>query len=180
MAVEPLFNADKETLLKRTRIQSADNAQTLSLIDQTITEVRLGFYHSIGKDRSATIAGYSLVDNPVSDEEILRAGGATTEALWLTWLLVQRLPMLFMDNSASTGDAFNDEQLTRDSSGLKDFLKNLKTQIDQGLADLMEPSEENAGAVKSSTIQPDTLDLIWTRHLGLYPSGTNSALRTVT
>src|SRR6056297_3604562 len=148
MAVEPLYNEDLDTLLKRARIATADDDQTLALVHQTVTEVRLGFYSKLGKTRATDIAGYSLVDNPTSDEEILRAGAANTEALWLTWLLAQRLPHLFMDNSASTGDMWNEEQLTRDTKVQKEYLGNLKAQIDVGLGMLEDPENETTGAVK--------------------------------
>jgi hypothetical protein len=176
MAVEPLYNADLETLLNRVRIETADDAQTLALIHQSVNEVRLGFYSKLGTARATTIAGYPLVDNPTSDNEILRAGGANTEANWLTWLLAQRLPWTSMDNSASTADSWNDEQLTRDAKGLKEFLDALKILIDEGLADLMEPPEENSGASKASSItNDDAPDLIYDRFLGLYPRGTNTS-----
>lgn len=173
MAVEPLFNADKDTLLKRVRIKTADDEQTLALIDQTITEVRLGFYRSITKDRATTIAGYSLTDNPTTDNEILRAGAANTEALWATWLLAQRLPHLFLDNRAAVADSWNEEQLTRDTQVQDQYLKNLKAQIDVGLGDLMEPMSDTSGPVKASSIAPDESCLPYDNFNGLYPRGVN-------
>lgn len=173
MAVEPLYNATLDALLKRARIDTADDEQTLALVHQTVTEVRLGFYSSLTKDRAKEIATYSLVDNPDSDNEILKAQAAVTETLWLTLLLAQRLPVLFLDNKGSTGDAFNDEPLTRDATGLEDFIDELKTQVEEGLADLMVPPEENAGATKVSLLAPDTPDLIYNRFPGLYPVGIN-------
>ena len=174
MAVEPLYNATLETLLKRTRIDTADDDQTNALVTQSVTEVRLGFYRSLGRDRAKAIAGYPLTDNPDTDEEILRARGAAVETLWLTWLLAQRLPFLFMDNRASTGDIFNDEPLTRDAAKLQDFLDALKEQIDEGLGELTEPEDTNAGAVKVTALNSGTVDLIYDRFLGLYPHGTNA------
>jgi len=173
MAVEPLYNVDRATLLKRVRIETADDEQTVALIDQTINEVRLGFYRKLTSARATTIAGYSLVENPTTDEQILRATGANTEALWVTWLLAQRLPYLFMDNSSSTGDAFNDEQLTRDSSGLKEFLDALKAQIDEGLGALIEPASDDTGMVKASSISNDTDFDPFDEYRGLYPLGDN-------
>jgi len=172
VAVEPLFNADRETLLKRVRIETADDEQTLELIDQAMSEVRIGFYRAITSARAATIAGYTLVDNPTSDEEVLRATGANTEANWLTWILAQRLPYLFLDNRASTQDAWNEEQLTRDASGLEEFLDDLKAQIDIGLGDLMEPPSEDSGPVKAASLAPDEPFKPFTTFRGLYPYGT--------
>lgn len=171
MAVEPLFNADRATLLNRVRIATADDAQTLALIDQSITEVRTGFYRALTIPRVTTLGGYPLVENPVTEEQVLRAIGANVESLWLTWLLAQRLPHLFMDNRGSVQDAFNEEQLTRDSAGLGDFLDELKAQIDQGLGDLKEPVEEDSGPVKASSISNDTVADPFGTFRGLYPEG---------
>lgn len=173
MAVEPLYNTDRDTLLKRVRIETADDEQTVALIDQTINEVRLGFYRKLTSARALTIAGYSLVENPVTDEQILRATGANTEALWVTWLLAQRLPYLFMDNSSSVGDAFNDEQLTRDSSGIQEFLDMLKAQIDEGLGALADPAVDDSGTVKAASISNDTDFDPFETYRGLYPLGDN-------
>lgn len=173
MAVEPLYNADRDTLLKRVRIETADDEQTVALINQTINEVRLGFYRKLTSARATTIAGYSLVENPTTDEQILRATGANTEALWVTWLLAQRLPYLFMDNRSSVGDAFNDEQLTRDSSGLADFLEALKAQIDEGLGAMAEPAIDDSGMIKAASITNDEAFDPFDSYRGLYPLGDN-------
>lgn len=173
MAVEPLYNESLDALLTRARIDTADDAQTIALVHQTVTEVRLGFFKALTKDRAKDIATYPLVDNPDSDNEILKARAAVIETLWLTWLLVQRLPVLFADNKGSINDTFNDEPLTRDATGLEEFADALKVQIDEGLAELMLPPEENAGATKVSLLAPDSPDLIYDRFPGLYPLGTN-------
>ena len=131
------------------------------------------FFRFLGKDRALAITGYSLVDNPTSDNDILRAGAANTEALWVTWLLAQRLPHLFMDNRASVADNWNDEQLTRDLFRIKRILDALKKEIDQGLGDLMEPVSEMAGSPKSTSIKNTETDLVYDRFVGLYPYGTN-------
>ena len=178
MAVESLFNASRESLLKRVRIETANDAQTLALVDQSIQEVRQGFYSKLGASRVATILTYALVDNPSTEEELLRSTGASTEANWLTWLLAQRLPHLFMDNKASTGDMWNDEQLTRDTKDDK-FLARLKTQIDIGLGDLQEPINTETGETKASSIGPDTTNLVYNNFPGLYPHGTNETVSVI-
>lgn len=174
MAVEPLYNASKDALLNRARIKTADDTQTLAMIDQAISEVRMGFFRSITSTRALAIAAYSLVDNPSSDEEILKATAANTEANWVVWLLAQRLPYLFMDNRSSVGDAFNEEQLTRDSAALKQFLDGLKTEIDKGLGDMAVPVSTDTGSSKAASIT-NTGDAFkpFDSFRGLYPYGTN-------
>lgn len=155
MAVEPLYNESKIDLMSRARLSSVDDEDTLELIDQTIQEVRLGFFSSLGKDRAKTIAGYSFSDNPDSDEEILRVSAAATEANWLRYLLIQRLPTLLMAAESNVRENWNEEPLTRDSAYLKDYLKELKEEIDKGLGSLEEPENTNAGSVKSAYNVPE-------------------------
>lgn len=177
--VEPLYNADLATLLKRARISTADDEQTLALVHQTVTEVRMGFYSKIGKDRATTIASYTLSDNPTTDQEILKASAAATEANWLTWLLAQRLPHLFMDNKASTGDMWNEEQLTRDTQTSKEFLDRLKSHIDEALADLKEPVPDQKGPIKAASIAPDDPCMQYDNFAGLYPLGTETNIGSI-
>lgn len=172
MAVAPLFNASMDSLLKRVRMSSADDEDTLALIDQTVSEVRLGFFRRIGTARALTVASYTLADNPTTDNEILRVGAANTEALWVTMLLIQRLPNLFMDNRASTRDAWNDEQLTRDSSGQSQYLKYLQAQVDEGVVALTDPSTaDSSGSPKASLIKASEPNLVFENFAGLYPTG---------
>jgi hypothetical protein len=173
MAVEPLYNESKDDLLTRVRIKTADEEQTLALVDQVIQEVRLGFFSALGKDRAKEIAAYSYSDNPDTDQEILRVNGAVTEANWVTYLLVQRLPVIYMADRGATSDQWNEEPLTRDSGYIEEFLKNLKEEIDKGLGQLEEPVNANSGAVKSSLNLPDDSYIVTEEFKGL-PSGRNT------
>ena len=182
MAVESLFNASRTALLQRARISTADDVQTLALVDQSINEVRIGFYRRLGSTRVNQIVGYSLTDNPASDEELIKSQAAATEALWLTWLLAQRLPHLFMDNRASAGDAWSDEQLTRDTQVQKAYLNALKAQVDEGLASLEEPVPDALRANKCSSITNDEAEDVYASGTfkGLYPNGVSTTVVNVT
>lgn len=155
MAVEPLYNESKEALLLRARIKTVDDEQSVALIDQSIQEVRLGFFSRVGKDRSKVIAGYAYSDNPDSDEEVLRVNAAATEANWLRYLLIQRLPHLSMASESTVRDLWNEEPLTRDSGYLNEYLKQLKKEIDKGIGDLQEPEDANTGSFKSTYNVPE-------------------------
>jgi len=63
MAVEALFNASYDDLLKRARIESANDEQTVALVNMSVSEVRIGFYKTLGATRVSEIIGYALVDN---------------------------------------------------------------------------------------------------------------------
>jgi len=166
VAVEPLFNADKESLLKRVRIKTKTDEQTDALVDQVITEVRVAFYTRLGSARVGAIVGFSLVDNPTSENELVRANAANIEALWVTYLLTNRLPYIFMDNTGSVNDNFSDEPLTRDSSSVQDFRRELKELIDDGLGQLEEPVNTSAGDPKTSMIGAEEPYLISDNFIG--------------
>lgn len=171
MAVEPLYNADLATLLLKARISKADDPDTLAAVHQAVTDVRLGFFSSLGKTRALQIAGYDFAENPETDEEILRSTGVSAEALWLTILLVQRLPVLFMDNTAIR-DVFNDEQITRDAnSKMAAFIKDMKAQLDQMLGEMASPDEPSNTSVKASLNGPATTYLLDDYFIGGLCSG---------
>lgn len=156
MAVEPLYNADLETLLTIVRIEPADDANTIAAVAQAVSDVRLGLFSRLTKTRALEVAGYPLADNPTTDEEILRKQGASAEALWLMILLVQRLPVLFMDNNA-VNDVFNDEPLTRDAnSKMYELIGSWKKQLENLLQDLVSPEDLGDSSVKASLNGPAT------------------------
>ena len=166
MAVEPLYNADLETLLKIVRIEPADDENTIAAVHQAVADVRLGLYSRLTKTRALEVAGYPLTENPTTDEEILRKQGASAEALWLMILLVQRLPTLFMDNNA-INDVFNDEPLTRDANGkMYDLIKSWKAQLNDLLGDLASPEGLSDSPAKSSLNGPSTKYLIDQQFIG--------------
>lgn len=173
MAVEPLYNEDLETLLTIVRISPADDDNTIAAVHQAVSDVRLGIYSKITRARAQEIATYPLTDNPTTDEEVLRKQGASAEALWLMILLVQRLPVLFMDNSA-VNDIFNSEPLTRDSnSKMQDLIKEWQKQLDNIMADLVAPDDLADSAVKSSLNGPSTSYVLANNLKGggcIYPS----------
>lgn len=166
MAVEPLYNESLDKLLLIARIEPANDDNTLAAVEQAVRDVRLGFFSQLGRDRTLEIVTYPLVDNPTTDDELLRSSAASAEALWLTILLMQRLPVLFMDNSASAGDKFNDEPLTRDATGLQSSKDDLQSQLDNLLGELADESSNLDPSVKSALNGPDEPYLLSEHKLG--------------
>lgn len=157
MAIEALFNSSYDKLLSRTRIASANDAQTVDLVDMAVSEVRVNFYKALGSTRVNQIVSYALAENPRTDEELLRADAANIEALWLTLLLVPRLPTMFMASEHLTNQVFNEEPLTRESRAIKDFIAVLQAQIDDGLAGLVVvPEDYESKEVRASSIGAET------------------------
>jgi hypothetical protein len=167
MAVEPLYNSSKEELLKKVRIETADDEQTLALVDSVIQEVRVGFFTFLTRERAQEVAAYPLVENPSTDEEVLKTTAAVTEVNWVTYLLALRLPVIYMSNESGTRDSWNEEPLTRDSASIREFLSELKKAKDAGLGFLVVPTDANAGSIKSSLNGPDTPWLIGEHFAGL-------------
>lgn len=156
MAIEALFNESYTKLLERARIESANETQTLALVEMSVSDVRIGFYKSLGKDRIDQIIAIPLAENPSTDDEILRASAANLEALWLTYILLPRLPTMFMSSSHTTTQAWNEEPLTRDSSALKEHMELLKVQLDQGLSELLvDETEYVSQDVRADSIGAD-------------------------
>jgi len=150
MATESLFNESYEDLLKRVRINTARDAQTIELINMTISEVRVGFYKKIGTARVNYIKTLNITDNPSSDEEILRKGAANIEVLWVMYLLMERLPsQTVAGSSASIKQSWNEEPVTRDANA--DLIAALKIQVQDGIEGLVEAS---ISRVRGSSVGP--------------------------
>lgn len=166
MAVEPLYNATLDDLLAKTRIKSANDEQTLAAVYQSVTDVRIGFYNQLGRVRAQEIRAITTVENPETDDDTLKQTAVSAEVIWLTILLIQRLPILFMDNAGSVGDIFNDEPLTRDAGQLKDLLDDLKAQLAVLLGELADDDSNVKHADKASLNGPDTTYLLTDTKIG--------------
>lgn len=149
MAVEPLYN-EKATLIAKLRLTDTSDTDTLTLIDQAITDVRLGFYRRLTSARALQIAGYTSVENPTTDEGILRATADNTEVYWVIYKLICILPTMFIETQYAIKNSFDDVPITRDSESLQKFRDCLWNSIEKGLADLESPKDDApAGAYQS-------------------------------
>lgn len=166
MAVAPLFNETKDALLKRIRMSTASET-VLEAIDGIIQEVRLAFFSALTKERALEIAGYSLVDNPESDEEVLRVSAATAEANWVAYLIAGRFPMLMLDGTVTVRQDWNDEPLTRDATAVAIYRKELKASVDVAIGEMKSPVADNSGSVKASAIGAEEPYLISENFIGL-------------
>lgn len=132
MAVEPLYNADMDTLLGKVRIDMAGD-DTMKAVHQAVVDVRIGFFTQLGDTRALELAALPTIENPTTKDGLLKARAISAEVIWLSIMLAPILPMIYMDNAASTGDKFNDEPFTRDASALQEFLD----EMNERLADLL-------------------------------------------
>lgn len=144
----PLYNT-KSDLLSRIRMATVADAQTLSIVNMTINEVRLGFFDYLGKARALEIAAYTSSDVPTTDEDILKNIAKNAEVLWVTVFLIERLPHMTLDNSGRIRDEFNDEPLTRDAGAIAKYKENLKARINKMLGKLENPANNVSGDFQS-------------------------------
>ncbi len=155
MAVDPLYNT-KEALLLKIRLSGVPSDQTNAVIDLAISQVRIGIFSKLGSDRALEIAALTPSENPTTDDEILYSTASTAEGLWVTAILYDLLPTLFMESSNEAQQNWNDEPLSRDAKQLAEVKQALLTQVDKLLGDLEVPVNDNAGAVKVFSVGRET------------------------
>lgn len=134
MAVEPLYCSSMDSLKSKLRLSDTSDPDTLAVLDEIVLEVRLGFFAKLTRERAQAIALIPLVDNPVTTDDILRARGASTEAVWCLYILAKRLPYSVIDANNKLLDRWNDEQQFRVGELSDRYLNSLKKQIDSGIA----------------------------------------------
>lgn len=153
MAVEPLYTDTRVNFLLKIRLSSARSEQTISVIDVVMSQVRQNFYSRLGLVRALEIAGYTPSDNPTTENENLIATASAAEATWVTALLMQRLPTVFMEGKSEANQVWNEEPLSRDTTrDTRIMIKDLLNQVDEMLGQLEIPINEDVGPVKSFNV----------------------------
>lgn len=133
----PLFLTDVAEMQAELRLSGVpDGDAALAALNTALLEVRTGFYRRLGIERVGQLVDMDEeTDAPESNEELLRALARTTEIKWTFVTLMDRLPMLFMDDSGGAWQQFN-EQGTFRKLGLKEreeMRKRLLDEIKQNL-----------------------------------------------
>lgn len=166
MAVEPLYNSKTE-VLNNLRMNDSSDEETLVIIDQSIADVRLGFYRRLTPARATEIAALTSAENPTTTDEILRANAESVEINWVLYLLVCKLPTMYIETQFPIQNSFDDTPITRDADNLKDFLRCLWNAIEQGLGQLIIPVDENTGAFQAVAPGRKTPFLLADNFIGL-------------
>lgn len=155
MAVEPLYN-NKDLLLSKLRMGQTTDTQTLTVIDQAISSVRLGFYRRLGPGRANEIVALTSVENPTDTDGILRSQAEITEVYWVQYELVCLLPHMSIETQHAITNSFDDTPLTRDAESLNKFRACLKNSVEIGLGQLQQPVDDDTGNFSSfSTGSPN-------------------------
>ncbi len=108
----PLFIADIATMQKELRLSGVpavgDDAN--NIIATALLEVRTGFYRRLGVTRVGQLVAFTAnYTNPTTNDEILRALAAVVEVKWTYCVLMDRLPVMWMDDSGSAWQKFNEQ-----------------------------------------------------------------------
>ena len=163
MPIEPLFVADdtntisRDELVRRLRLTKAFDDGAQAHIDQAIQETRIWFYddvEGIGAAQVTKILGIPYVENPTTADELLRVRASLMEVEKVRCILLCKLPVLFMDGSGVSLEAWNEEPLTRNSfAEIQEMIRKCEEFIESTLPALKEePCEQ--GIVEVSVFGP--------------------------
>jgi len=151
MAVEPLYN-EKSVLLQKLRMSETVDTDTLTMIDQAISDVRLEFYRRLTLARATELAALPSVDNPTTSDEVLRGVAEVTEIYWVMYKLVCILPVMYIETQFAIRDNFDDVPIVRDADSISAFRQCLRNSVEQNLGQLEVPIDNNTGSGASVSI----------------------------
>lgn len=158
MAVAPLFVADLDTLKAKLRLGGMGAAGGEAVLAQAIEDVRLGFYDEVtglGKSLVDTLLAIAYVENATTASALKRTRANSVEVAWVKWLLMQRMPTVFMDGGHITHEMWNEEPIARRQPG-KAELERLRAEVLDGLAALRSLAATDRGDTML-TFEPDVL-----------------------
>ncbi len=107
----PLFLEDVAAMMKELRLSGVPSGEDAnSIVATALLEVRTGFYRRLGIERVGQLVDMDEeLDDPTTEEELLRSLARTTEIKWTFVVLMDRMPMLFMDDSGGAWQQFNEQ-----------------------------------------------------------------------
>jgi hypothetical protein len=155
MPATPVFILDLDTVKAQLRLSAVDTGDASAVLDATMGEVRVGLYHKLGSSLVAELVAIPPGDPATTADELRRLLAENVEYLWVRMILMQRLPMLFMQSAGVTRHAWNEEGITREASGsdIRRALRELEQQVQQGIAILTGLASD--GGITATVILPD-------------------------
>lgn len=155
MAVAPLFNVDMATLRSKLRLTGAASADALALIDEAVLQVRQEIYRSLGAALIASLVATSLVDTPATDAEYRRVVAAGLEVKWVRLKCWDTMPVLFMDASGASLEAWNQESAFRQGRISQADRQRLDDEVQRDLAFLLGGTAGSELSIRADLIEPD-------------------------
>ena len=166
MAIQPLY-IEKSLLLQRLRMSETSDTETLTLIDQAISDVRLEFYRRLTLARALEIAAFSSEENPTTTDPILRGIAEVTEFYWVASKLICILPTMFIETAQAIQNSFKDVPITRDSESLQKFIRCLQDRVESNLGLLVIPVDTDTGPIKVFSTGRIDPYILTNNHIGL-------------
>lgn len=144
------------TLKAALRLSGASATDASAIIDMAVKTVRVKFYQELGNSRVAAIVAMPHSDNPSTDDEVMRGTAEACETLWVKYRLLQDLPTVFMDGSASVQQQWNEEGLLRDASpaNMAVFSDKIYKEVQAMLDYLRGDETETEGGITASSLGP--------------------------
>lgn len=134
----PLFLEDLAAMQSALRLSGVPDSvgeDANTIIGNALLTVRTGFYRRLGGTRVGQLVAITHADDPETDDEILRGIAETTEVNWTFVVLMDRLPMLWMDDSGGAWQQFNEQGTFRKMSrrDMEDLRKRMMEEIEANL-----------------------------------------------
>ena len=154
-----LFAPSDAWIKARLRLTSVpvSSTDTLAIVDEAIVNARLEFFRRLGGTRVSRLLAFSVVAEPTSDEEVLRALASLTEVKLVRVALLRELPNAFMDASGDLQKRWNEEPFReRPRSDREREVSRLNDEIEQAMQMLARDEGEAPGDERSVFVYDGT------------------------
>lgn len=146
--VAPYFFDDIDELKGRLRLSAVpDSTDAQEIIEDALEQVQAGMAMRLGTDRLGELQDLfdtMATPSPTVDEEVNMAICRVLEVTWTRVILMDRLPMLWMDQSGGDREIYNQEGAFRGLSPtqLRDQMDRMEQQIQDWLNFLLGSEDE--------------------------------------
>lgn len=144
MAISPLFVSDADTLKAALRLSSVEDEDAAQpIFERGMQYARSAIYRRLGTTVANQWAAVAYVENPTTEQGILRTAATLLEVELVFVYLLENLPNFFMDDSGGIRQAWNEEGAFRsfDSEARAELKKNKLNQIEEYF-DLLSETDE--------------------------------------
>lgn len=116
----PLFVSDLATLKEKLRLAELPTVSAANpILDEVILVSRLEFLRRLGEARVGVLIALPFTENPLTEDESVRALANTTEVKLVRCELLRRLPTAFMDASGEVNKSWNEEAPVRELGAME-------------------------------------------------------------
>jgi hypothetical protein len=123
--------AELQKNLRLSAVQFDDSEDAQVIIERGVEQARGDIYLNLGVAKANEWAAVSFVENPTTEEGVLRMICNLLEVKLVLCHLVASLPNFFMDDSGGTQESYNDEAAFRkkNSEERREFCDKLKAEV---------------------------------------------------